>query len=220
MAQGLVVRNMMCVEEGAGGGRFGVGVVLGPLVRGTELGLEILSQLGLLLLGPQFLHLNNGKAERGRCLPWVMETGNARRLMKKLSLNLVSNNPELQGKELASHPVTSPSSALVSPSNSESALEAEDFRAAAGLRVGTAPDPWAQLDEQSKLHLSSHLPPREGALECAQPVQPYLASLRTSQERNVEREGGRQATLAHTVPCLLWPGVFAEPWREAGPGWL
>lgn len=40
-------------------------LALGPLVRGTELGLEILDPLGLLPLGPQFLHLHNGKAERG-----------------------------------------------------------------------------------------------------------------------------------------------------------
>lgn len=37
--RGWFVRNMVCLEEEGG---FGVGVALGPLVRGTELSLEIL----------------------------------------------------------------------------------------------------------------------------------------------------------------------------------
>lgn len=58
---------------------------MGPLVRDTQLGLEILGPLGLLLFGPQFPHLYDGKAERGDILHglWKQETGE--RIRKKLS---------------------------------------------------------------------------------------------------------------------------------------
>lgn len=59
-----------CAREGrwAGSG-------LGSSGKRTELGLEILGHMGLLLPGPQFAHLYNGKAERRELLLGLWKQG-------------------------------------------------------------------------------------------------------------------------------------------------
>lgn len=96
-----------------------MGIVLGPPVRGTELGLEILGPRACCSLELSFPIHTMGR-QRGDILLGLWNQEMAWRLRKKLSPNLVSKNPvagvDAAGvRSRASYPIKSLSCASVSP---------------------------------------------------------------------------------------------------------
>ena len=85
--RGWFVRSMVYVR-----GREDLGIVLGPPVRGTELGLEILGPWACCSLELSFPIHTMGR-QRGDILLGLWNQEMPWRLRKKLSPNLVSKNP-------------------------------------------------------------------------------------------------------------------------------